>query len=188
MLSLCFYCPVCPWHLMDDLGKQYGTSSILHQALCIISKPYVNSNWRNSPEALSSGLNRGCFVLCDLEIWQMTWKNNRAPLLATLSFVHHYKVVGEFKLELQSGNAQFGSKSAIFCPVRPWNLTDDLENNKAPCVIASSCAHHFIAISEWSYNLAAPNLAQNRWRVCHVWPWNLTGDLKKPSKASFRSN
>ena len=113
------------------------------------------------------------FVLCDLEIWQTTFKNNRAPVLccfklcasfhshqwiqtkvtvrkllirvkignflscvtlkfdgwpwktighlfnATLNFVHHFKAIGEFKLELQSGNAQFGSKSAIFCPVWP---------------------------------------------------------------------
>ena len=32
----------------------------------------------------------------------------------TLSFVHHFKMMGKLKLELQSGNAQFGSKSAIF--------------------------------------------------------------------------
>ena len=30
---------------------------------------------------------------------------------ATSSFVHHFVAIGEFKLELQSGNAQFGSKS-----------------------------------------------------------------------------
>ena len=27
---------------------------------------------------------------------------------AILSFVHHFKAIGEFKLDLQSGNAQFG--------------------------------------------------------------------------------
>ena len=121
------------------------------------------------------------FGPCDLEIWWMTLENNRAPLLyyiklcasfqshgwtqpgvtvrkhsirvkisnflsrVTLefdgwpwkttghlfytisTFVHHFKAMGEFKLELQSGNAQFGSKSAIFCPVWPWNLMDDLQ-------------------------------------------------------------
>ena len=46
---------------------------------------------------------------------------------ATSSFVHHFIAICEFKLELQSGSAQFGSKSAIFCPVLPWNLTDILE-------------------------------------------------------------
>ena len=50
----------------------------------------------------------------------------------TPSFVHHLKTMSEFKLELQSGNAQFGSKSAFFCPMWPWNFMDDLENNRAP--------------------------------------------------------
>ena len=46
---------------------------------------------------------------------------------ATSSFVQHFIPIGEFKLESQSGNAQFGSNSTIFRAVRPWNLTDDLE-------------------------------------------------------------
>ena len=154
---------------------------MLHQALCIISNPSVNSNWSYSPETLHLGQNRQFFVPCDLEIWQTTLKINRAPLLCcfklcasfhshqwiqtwvtvrkrpilveiddffsrvtlkfngwpskteghlfypTSSFVHHFKSIGEFKLELQSGNTPFGSKLAIFCPVWPWNLTDDLE-------------------------------------------------------------
>ena len=57
------------------------------------------------------------------------------------SFVHHFKFVGEFKL-LQSGNAQFGSKLAIFCHVWPWNLTNDIEKqfskrHQALCIISS---------------------------------------------------
>ena len=45
---------------------------------------------------------------------------------ATSSFVHHFVAIGEFKLQLQSGNAQSGSNSTILRAVRPWNLTDDL--------------------------------------------------------------
>ena len=118
------------------------------------------------------------FAQCVLEIWWMTLKNNRAPLLcyfnlcvwshshwsiqtgvtvwkcpiqdfflfratlkfygwpwktighlfyAPLSFVHHFIATDEFKLELQSRNSQFGSKSEIFCPVWLWNLMDDLQ-------------------------------------------------------------
>ena len=121
-----------------------------------------------SPETPNLGQNRWCFVPCDLEIWRMTLKNNRASLqcyfklcatfhshrwiqtgvtfrkrpiwvkignflsrvtmkldvwpwktighlsYATSSFVHHFVPIGEFKLELQSGNAQFGSKFTIF--------------------------------------------------------------------------
>ena len=75
------FCPVWPWNLMDDLRKQWSTSSILHQDLCIISKPWLNSNLSYSPETLNSGQDRHFFVPYDLEIWRMTLKNNRAPLL-----------------------------------------------------------------------------------------------------------
>ena len=166
---------------MDDLGKQKGISPLLFQALCNISLPLVNSNWSYSPETPNLGQIRLFLEPCDLEIWCMTLKNNRAPLLcyiklyasfhshwwiqagvtvrkrpiwvkidgffscvtlqfdvwpwktighlfyATSSFVHHLVAIGDFKLELQSGNAQFGSNSTIFRAVWPWNLTDDLE-------------------------------------------------------------
>ena len=179
--KLAIFCPVWPWNLMDDHGKQQGTSSILHQALCIISNPSVNSNWNYSPEMLNLGQNGQFFVPCNLEIWLMTLQNNRAPLLchfklfvsfhthwwiqiwvtvrkrsirvkiddffsrvtlkfdwwpsktighifyATSSFVQHFVAIGEFKLELQSGNAQSGSNSTIFRAVWPSNLTDDLQ-------------------------------------------------------------
>ena len=154
----------------------------LCQALYIISKPWVNSNWRFSLKTLILGQNPWIFVPCDLEILQMTLKNNRAPLLcyfklcasfqsqwwiqtgvtvgkrqiwvkmadflyratlrfdrwpwktighlvyATSSFVHRFKDIDEFKLELQFRNAKFGSKSTIFIAQWPWNLMDDLEN------------------------------------------------------------
>ena len=54
------------------------------------------------------------------------WKTIGHISYAVSSIVHHFKSIDEFKLELQFGNAQFGSKSAIFCLVWPWNLTDDL--------------------------------------------------------------
>ena len=208
---------------------------MLLQDLCIIWQPLVNSNWSYSPETPNLGQiwrflepcdleiwrmtlkNNRASLLCylklcasfgshwwiqtgvtvrkhpiwvkfghffvpwELEIWRMTFKNNRAPLLccfklcasfhshrwiqtkvtvrkrsirvkisdflyrvtlkfdgwpwkttghsfyATSSVVHHFTAIGEFKPELPSGNAQFGSNSTIFLAVWPWNLTDDLE-------------------------------------------------------------
>ena len=60
------------------------------------------------------------------------WKTIGHPSYATSSFAHHFKAIDEFKLELQSGNAQFGSKSAIFCPCDPdiWWMTS--KNKRAP--------------------------------------------------------
>ena len=54
------------------------------------------------------------------------WKTIGHLFYVASSFVHHFTAISEFKLELQSGNAQSGSNSTIFEAVRPWNLKDDL--------------------------------------------------------------
>ena len=56
------------------------------------------------------------FVLCDLEIWQIPgpWKTIGHLIYDTSSFVYHFQTIGEFRLELQSRNAQFGWKLAMF--------------------------------------------------------------------------
>ena len=41
--------------------------------------------------------------------------------------MHNFVAIGEFKLDLQSGNAHFGQIRRFFLAVRPWNLTDDIE-------------------------------------------------------------
>ena len=48
----------------------------------------------------------------------------------TSSFVQHFIAIGEFKLELQSGNALSGSNLTIFRAMRPWNLTNDFARQK----------------------------------------------------------
>ena len=67
------------------------------QVLCIIPKPSVNQNLSYSPETLNSGRNWRFFVPCDLEIWRMTLKNNRAPLLCCFklcaSFHSHHWIL-----------------------------------------------------------------------------------------------
>ena len=144
----------------------------------------MNSNWRYSPETPNSGQNRWFLEPCDLAIWCMTLKNNRAPLLCylklcasfrshwwiqtgvtvqkrliwvkindffsrvtlqfdiwpwktlghlfygTSSFVHHFVAIGEFKLELQSGNTQFGKIRRFLepCDLEIWPMT--LKNNQ----------------------------------------------------------
>ena len=85
------------------------------------------SNWRYSPETPNLGQILRFLELCDLEICRMTLKNKGHLFNATSSFVHHFVASGESKLELQSGNAQFGSNSKIFRAVWPWYLTNDLE-------------------------------------------------------------
>ena len=73
----------------------------------------------------------GNFLSCvTLKFNEWPWKTLGHLFYATSSFVHHFVAIGEFKLELQSGNAQFGSKLMIFWAVWPWNLTDDLEKRQ----------------------------------------------------------
>ena len=100
---------------------------MLLQALCSILYPLVNSNWSYSPETPNLGQIWQFLEPCDLEIWRMTLKNKTHLFYATSSFVQHFIAIGEFKLELQSGNAQSRSNSTIFSAVWPWNLMDDLE-------------------------------------------------------------
>ena len=68
-----------------------GTSSMLLQTLCIILYPLVNSNPSYRPETPNLGQILLLLEPCDIEIL----------------------AIGEFKLELQSGNAQSGSNSTI---------------------------------------------------------------------------
>ena len=48
------------------------------------------------------------------------WKTIRHIFCAASSFVHLFRSLSELQLELQSGNAQFGSTSMIFLAVWPW--------------------------------------------------------------------
>ena len=75
----------------------------------------------------------GDFLFCvTLKFDGWPWKTIGHLFYATSSFVNHFKAIGEFKLEWQSGNAQFGSKSAIFvpCNLKIWHMT--VKNNRAP--------------------------------------------------------
>ena len=119
--------PVWPENLMDDLEKQLGTSSMLLQALCIISRPSVNWNWSYRTSGNAQFRSKSAiFVPCEVNLMDGLEKPIGHLFYVTSSFVHHFKAIGEFKLELQFGNAQFKSKLTIFCPAWPGNLTDNL--------------------------------------------------------------
>ena len=141
------------------------------------SKGFYSCDW---PSNLILDSNRRFFSPCDLEIWWMTSKNNRTLLL----YLRHFKSICEFKLELQSRNAQLGSKFelAIFCPVWPSNLMDDLGKQQG----TSSILHQALCIisnpsvkSNWGYRPETLNTGHNWWFFCPARPWNLMDDLEK---------
>ena len=98
------------------------------------------------------------------DVWP--WQTIGHLFYATSSSMHHFVAIGEFKLELQSGNAQFGSKSTIFWAVWLCNLTYDLE--------------HFIAIGEFKLELQSGNaqFGSKSTIFLAVWLCNLTYDLE----------
>ena len=212
---------------MDGLEKTIGYFFHSTSSLCIISKTLVNSNWSYSPETPNAGQNQLFFG--PMWPWNLmdhiSWKTKGYLSNAMPSSVHHFKAIGEFKLELQPGNAQFGSKSAIFvpCDLEIWWMI--LNKNMAPLLCYFKLC--FNAIGEFKLELQSGNgqfrskseifvpreleirwmtlkdnrasflcyfqlctLFQNhRWiqtgvtfRKCSIfrplWPWNLTDALK----------
>ena len=70
----------------------------------------------------------GNFLSCvTLKFDGWPWKTIGHLVYATSSFMRHFVAICEFRLELQSGNAQARSKSTIFLAVWPCNFMYDLE-------------------------------------------------------------
>ena len=120
--------PAWLWNLTNDLEKIKGTSSILH----LVCASFKSHGWIQTGVSIrkrSIRVKMGNFLSrVSLKFNRWPWKSKGHLSYAAWSYVHHFIAIGKFKLDLQSENAQFGSKSAIFGPVWPWNLTDDLEN------------------------------------------------------------
>ena len=89
-------------------------------------------------------------VTLQFDVWP--WKTIGHLYYVTSSFVHHFAAINDFKLDLRSGNAQFGSNSTIFRAVWPCNLMYDLENNRAPLLfyikLCASFRNHW-CIETW---------------------------------------
>ena len=120
---------------------------------------------------------------------RVTWKFDRWPwktighlFYVASSFVHHFIAISEFKLKIQSGNAQFGSKSAIFfvpCDLEIWPMT--LKNKRAPLLCcfklsALFCSHRWI---QTGVTVQKRPISVKIDDFLAVWPWNLTDDLEK---------
>ena len=93
----------------------------------------MNSNWSYSSKTPNLSQNWSFFshVMSKFDRWH--WKTIGHLFYATSSFVFHFIAICQLKMELQPGNAKFGSKSVIFCPVwedlEIWWMT--LKNNRA---------------------------------------------------------
>ena len=133
----------------------------------------MNSNWSYSPETPNLGQIQQFLEPVTLKFDGWPWKTTGHLFYATSSFVQHFVAIGEFKLGLQSGNAQWGSKSTNFLVVWPWNLTDNLEKkctsskqHQALCIISLPYVN-----SNWSYS---PEMAKWGHDLCDLDLWPLT--------------
>ena len=115
------------------------------------------------------------------------WKTIGHLFYTTSSFVCHFKSIGEVKLELQSGNAQFGWKLVIFfvpCDLEIWRMT--LKNNSGPFLYyiklrTSFKSHGWIqtgvTVRKRSIRVEISNFLSHMTLKFDGWPWKSIGYL-----------
>ena len=113
------------------------------QRLCVVqAKNHYPNNKANLRDLISAtGLiillklnsNRRFFSQCDLEIWWMTSKNNRAPLLYYVKLCASFEIHRWIKPGVTVRKPTIGVKIGDFfvpCDLDIWHMT--LKNNRAP--------------------------------------------------------
>ena len=107
---------VWPWNLRDDLeqGKSEGFDSC------------------DRPSNLKLDSNLQFFHPCDREIWWMTSKNNRAPLLCYFKLCASFRSHWWIRTGVTVRKRQIGSIRRFLepCDLEIWRMT--LKNNRAP--------------------------------------------------------
>ena len=112
-------------------------------------------------------------VTMKFEEWP--WKAIGHLFYATSSFMHHFVATGELKLKLQSGNAQFGSKSTILelCDLEIWWMT--LKNNRAPLLsnikLYASFHHHMWIQTGVTVRKRLSWVMTSMTLTFDLWPW-----------------
>ena len=132
---------------------------------------------------------RRFFEPCDLEIWGMTLKNNRAPPL------YYFKLYASFRSHrwIQAGVTVWKrpiwvkiddvlSRVTLKFDVWPWKTIRHL------FYATSSFVHHFVAICVFKLELQSGNAqsGSNSTIFRAVWPWNLRDDNRAPLLCCFQ--
>ena len=135
---LCNYSEMSSWVFYDGhvgIREQFGNKTNLSYLIAATRLIII----------LKLDSNRPFFSRKTLKFDGWPRKTIGHPLYNTSSIVHHFQSIGTFNLELQSGNAQFGSTSAFFVrrDLEIWRMT--FKNNRAtllccvkPCVSLQS--------------------------------------------------
>ena len=118
-------------------------------------------------------------VTLQFDVWP--WKSIGHLFYATPSCVRHFVTIGDLKLELQSGNPQFGSNWRFLEPrdLAIWRMT--LKNNRVPLLFYFKLCASFR--NDWCIETWITVRKRPIWvkfdDFIAVWPWNLTDDLEK---------
>ena len=166
------------WMTSKIIGHPFNTTSSLVHYFKSIGEFKLELQSGNAPFRSQSAIFFLSRVTLKFNGWP--WKTIGHLFYDKLNFVHHFNANGKFKLELQSGNAKFGSKAIFFSRVTfefdrwPWKTLGHL------FYVTSSFVHHFVAIGEFKLELQSGNAqsGSNSTIFKAVWPWNLMDDLE----------
>ena len=106
----------------------------------------------------------------------MTFKHNRAPFQCYIklyaSFHSHWLIQTKITVRKLSIRVKIGD---FFCPMWPWNLTDDLENNRAPLLSNikpyASFHHHMWIQSGVTVRKRLSWVMTSVTLTFDLWPW-----------------
>ena len=155
-------------------------SLICYFKLCVsFHTHWLNSNWSYSPETPNLGQIRQFLEPCDLEIWQMTLQNNRAPLLC------YFKLCAAFRSHWWIQTGVTVRKHPIW--VKTIGHLFYATSSYPLCYSPETPISIFLAIEicEFKLELQSGNVTQcgsksmTLQNFFAVWPWNLRDDLQK---------
>ena len=142
-----------PWNLTDRLENTIGhlfctTFSFVHHF-----KAMGEFKLELQSRTLIFGQNLQLLSHVTLKFDRWPWKTIGHLSYAASSFVHHFKSISEVKLELQSRNAQCGSKFVIFLVLHDLEIRwMTLKNNGVPllcCFKLCASFHSHSWIQTW---------------------------------------
>ena len=104
------------------------------------------------------------------------WKTIGHLFYSTSSFVHHFVAIGEFKLELQSGETPNLGQTRRFlelCDLEIWRMT--LKNNRAPLLsnikLYASFHHHMWIQTGVTVRKRSSWVVTSVTLTFDLWPW-----------------
>ena len=107
------------------------------------------------------------------------WKTIGHIFYATSRFLLHFVAIGEFRLELQSGNANLGQNRRYHqpCDLEIWRMT--LKNNRAPFLsnirLHASFHHHMWIQTGVTTRKRLRGVMTSVTLTFDLWPWSLHG-------------